>query len=281
MAAALMGAAGIAAIVSKTRCEEEHETMPVFASSSDPIAVGNPSKEMDQPIYVETVVPSNVAGNEDEGSPMSKSIRALKSSGEDRVNSLPTIHDNGKVTTRKMYFYKTPQINSAVADKFVLFAGPSSMELGSDVAHLLGISLNKLVVGKYADGETSVLVKDSVRQKHVFIINTTTSSDAVMELLLLIAALRRASARRITAVIPYYGYSRQDRKIKREPIAAADVALMLEQVGVDVVMCMDLHNDSLRGFFPPKIPVEVRRSWFACLREWNPVSNMCALCFSL
>jgi ribose-phosphate pyrophosphokinase len=112
-----------------------------------------------------------------------------------------------------------------------IFTGNSNRALAQDVANQLGVSLGKITVNKFADGEVNVMVNENVRGKDVYIIQPTSPpvNETLMELLLMISTMRRASARKITAVIPYYGYARQDRKMQaRVPISAADVARLLE-----------------------------------------------------
>ena len=137
-----------------------------------------------------------------------------------------------------------------------LFAGNSNPKMAQDISEYLGIPLSKCEVGKFSDGETSVSVYETVRGSDCFIIQSTSepTNDNLMELLILIDALKRASAGRINAVIPYYGYARQDRKAKgRDPISAKLVANLIAAAGADTVLTMDLHASQIQGFFD--IPV--------------------------
>jgi len=114
-------------------------------------------------------------------------------------------------------------------------------------------------VGKFADGEIKVMIHENVRGRDVFIIQPTCPpvNDNLMELLLMVSTMNRASARRVTVVIPYYGYARQDRKMQaRVPISAADVARLLEAMGIDRVISVDLHCGQIQGFFGPRVPVD-------------------------
>mmetsp|Transcript_22735 Transcript_22735/g.31752 ORF Transcript_22735/g.31752 Transcript_22735/m.31752 type:complete len:504 (+) Transcript_22735:82-1593(+) len=140
-----------------------------------------------------------------------------------------------------------------------LFSGNGNMALASEIARFLGINLGKATVGRFADGEVNVMVHENVRGKDTYIIQPTCPpvNDNIMELLLMVSTLRRASARRITVVIPYYGYARQDRKMQaRVPISAADVARLLESMGIDRVIAVDLHCGQIQGFFGPRVPVD-------------------------
>jgi len=145
----------------------------------------------------------------------------------------------------------------SVNGKMKLFAGNSNPELAKAIAAKLGTQLGSVDVGHFADGEVSVSVNETVRGCDVFIIQSTCTpvNDNLMELLVMIDAMRRASAGRITAVIPYFGYARQDRKSKaRDPISARLVANLIETAGADRVLTMDLHASQIQGFF--NIPVD-------------------------
>ncbi len=138
-----------------------------------------------------------------------------------------------------------------------LFAGNSHPGLASDIAGVLGVELGAAEVTTFSDGEISVEIRENVRGCDCFVVQSTCSpaNNHLMELLIMIDALRRSSAKRITAVIPYYGYSRQDRKVApRAPITAKLVADLLVAAGINRVLCMDLHAGQIGGFF--NIPVD-------------------------
>lgn len=135
----------------------------------------------------------------------------------------------------------------------VLFSGNSNPELAKRIGNKLGISLGNAEISKFSDGEISIELKENVRGKDVFVIQSTCSptNSNLMELVLMADALRRASAGKITAVVPYFGYSRQDRRVRsvRVPISAKVCADMITNVGVDRVLTVDLHAEQIQGFF--------------------------------
>ena len=146
-----------------------------------------------------------------------------------------------------------------------VFCGNSNPALAQEICQLMGTKLGESEVKSFADGEVSVSLYETVRGSDVFVVQSTcafekdgrfhTVNDALMELLIMIDALKRASAGRITAVIPYFGYARQDRKTKpRDPISAKLVANMITAAGADRVLTMDLHANQIQGFFD--IPVD-------------------------
>ena len=140
----------------------------------------------------------------------------------------------------------------------VLFTGNANRALAQEIATHLGAELGRVEVGRFSDGEVTVEIQQNVRARDVFVIQPTChpTNENLMELLLMVDAMKRASARRITAVIPYYGYARQDRRPRstRVPISAKVVADLLQTVGVERLLTMDLHADQIQGFFD--IPVD-------------------------
>ena len=145
----------------------------------------------------------------------------------------------------------------AYGENIKIFTGNSNPELAKTICSLLGVTLGDSEVKTFADGEVSVTLNETVRGADVFLIQSTCKpvNDSLMELLIMIDACRRASAGRITAVIPYFGYARQDRKAKsRDPISAKLVANMITAAGANRVLTMDLHAAQIQGFFD--IPVD-------------------------
>jgi len=139
-----------------------------------------------------------------------------------------------------------------------IFTGNANPKLAEAVCRHLNVSLGRAVVGRFSDGEVMVELLENVRGRDAFILQSTCAptNDNLMELLIMVDALKRASAGRVTAAVPYFGYARQDRRPRsaRMPISAKVVADMLTTVGVDRVMVMDLHADQIQGFF--NIPVD-------------------------
>ena len=138
-----------------------------------------------------------------------------------------------------------------------VFSGTSVPDLTERIARSIGVGLGRVIIDRFPDGEQTIKLEDDVRGKDCFVVQSTCPpvNDNLMQLLIFIDCLRRASADRITAVIPYFGYARQDRKSEgRTPITAKLVANMLTSAGVDRVLAMDLHADQIQGFFD--IPVD-------------------------
>ena len=145
-----------------------------------------------------------------------------------------------------------------VSDELMVFSGNANPKLALSVTQHLNIPLGRATVNRFSDGEIAVKINENVRGRDVFVLQSTCAptNDNLMELMIMVDALRRASARRITAAIPYYGYARQDRRPRSARVAtsAKVVANMLQSVGVDRVLTMDLHADQIQGFFD--IPVD-------------------------
>lgn len=153
--------------------------------------------------------------------------------------------------------WRKKEMNSSIFSDYKVFTGNAHTELAEEITSIMGKTLGKATVTKFSDGEISVNLWETVRGVDVYIIQPTCDpvNDNLMELLIMIDSVKRASAGRINAVIPYYGYARQDRKAKaRDPITAKLVANLLVAAGADRVLTMDLHANQIQGYFD--IPVD-------------------------
>ena len=152
----------------------------------------------------------------------------------------------------------TKRGRSLSISSMMVFSGNANLRLASSIAHELNVPMGRAVVGRFSDGEVMVEVMDNVRGRDVYVIQPTCvpTADNFMELLVMIDAMKRASASRVTAIIPYFGYARQDRRPRsaRVPITAKVAATMISAVGTDRVITVDLHADQIQGFFD--IPVD-------------------------
>ena len=162
----------------------------------------------------------------------------------------------GKIHTFATHFYYNITKMSEEKNSFLVFSGTNTRYLAEKICQELGCPLGNLVVTKFSDGEFAVSYEESIRGKDVFLVQSTfPNSDNLMELLLMIDAAKRASASHIIAVIPYFGWARQDRKDKpRVSIGAKLVSDMLAAPGIDRLITMDLHADQIQGFF--NVPVD-------------------------
>ena len=141
--------------------------------------------------------------------------------------------------------------------KLKIFTGTAHLALAKEISDYIGVPLGKAICGRFNNGEIQVMINESVRGKDCFIIQPTGApvNDNLMEMLIMVDALKRASARHITVVVPYYGYARQDRKTRgREPISSKLVADLMSTAGVTRVVTMDLHAGQIQGFF--NVPVD-------------------------
>ncbi|CAD7948424.1 unnamed protein product [Amoebophrya sp. A25] len=226
-------------------------------SSTSDFCAGNTSSEA-LPVTAEAAegIPSSVRTRtmQQKNSQMDKKL----SRGVDGKHEWEASQEHHKELTRS-FLNEKPDKAQKDKNDFMIIAGNGNPRLARKVAKHLGVELSPVMLTHFNDGESRIHIKQSCRGKDIFIIQPTCPpvNENLVDLLLMISTCRRASAKRITAVVPYYGYARADRKnSSRVPIAAADVAELITAMGADRVVSVDLHNGAIQGFFPPNIPLD-------------------------